>query len=418
MEEVRAAAPVRPAFDVAAATSLRPHAEARTHPVEVSVVGSIESVDPASWDALQADDVFASHGWLRTVEACFRGIDLCYVLLRRDGRLVAASPCERGQAERPGFSPDALMFRRFEAVARRVGLSFHPILLCGALRSYGDHLMVDPRLPSDERERAFSQLLDAVEATAFAAGRGLWVPRVQTSDALLTEGLRRRDYHETPMRAVTYVDVEWGSFEEYLEEVRGISRAAAKDVRLQRNRFHRTCRIERIEDLERWEARLHQLADDHHWRLNGFGVPYSADFLSTVVRHLGEGATIYGAFEGDALIGFSLMLRRGDVAYVPITGIDPERARTNFAYFNVCYYRPIEDAIATGVRRLYAGTTQYGLKARRGFRVQPLRVFHRSPSALAQHALAPVFALHRVWVDRRTRVRGREDLASLRRSES
>ena len=93
-----------------------------------------------------------------------------------------------------------------------------------------------------------------------------------------------------------------------------------------------------------------------------------------------------------------MVLCHGDTAYAPYIGLDA--ARGEFTYFTLAFYRPIADAIATGVRRFYLGTLLYAMKVRRGCHVVPTSQFYRGRSRTEHLALAPWFKMH-AWFARR-----------------
>ena len=53
----------------------------------------IEQVEPAEWNQLRGTRAFVDHRWLRFTEAAMVEHHPRYVLLRRDGLLVAAAVC-------------------------------------------------------------------------------------------------------------------------------------------------------------------------------------------------------------------------------------------------------------------------------------------------------------------------------------
>ena len=60
------------------------------------------------------------------------------------------------------------------------------------------------------------------------------------------------------------------------------------------------------------------------------------------------------AKKNNEVVGFSLALRHNDVLDSWIVGFDYDAlTKTDFAYFNLCYYLPIRWAIGEGVRKIY-----------------------------------------------------------------
>ncbi len=60
----------------------------------LDVFSKISEVPREEWDRLITTNVFATHGWLQTVETTYIGdIRPLYVLVREDGKTVGATVC-------------------------------------------------------------------------------------------------------------------------------------------------------------------------------------------------------------------------------------------------------------------------------------------------------------------------------------
>ena len=129
-------------------------------------------------------------------------------------------------------------------------------------------------------------------------------------------------------------------------------------------------------------------------------------------RLLGQDAIFYGAFCEDSLVGFVVLVKRGDIGYLPWTGIDRKTPARSGTYFNLVFYRPVEDAIRLRIKTLYFGRALYKTKVRRGCRVCRPRHFYRSPNRALHGILRPWFGFHETWM--RRKMGEVDDLESLR----
>ncbi len=354
------------------------------------VVDTLRHVASGDWDVLAGGNVMASHGWLRAVERSgIADLEPRYVLRRDGGRLVGAAVCYVGRGAGTGSSPDRLLLGRLYPLAARLRLSFLPAVVCAPYRGYGAHLLgAEPDV-----------LLNEVEALAHAAALPLHLPRVLDEETALCRLLSGRGYHRTVQEPIACLEIEWDTFEGYLASLRRISPKAPRIVRHEMNRNRRAgIVIREIDDAAALAARLHDLAEAHHVRLNRASVPYQRHFLPWLKATLGERCVLYGAFHGEELLGFTLMLRDGDTAILPFLGID-DTAKGDFTYFNLCYYRPIADAIAGGLKRVFFGTLLYDLKARRGCRILKTNLFYKSAARARHLTAAPWFRCHRWWAE-------------------
>ena len=147
----------------------------------VSVHPSIRDIDACEWNRLAGDNAFASHGWLLTIETCWRArFESLYFTLHRDGELRAGAVCYAVEAS-PGVETlDDLLLGRLRATASRLGISFLPALVCGPVQGYGWHIGIDPRLDIAAQDSIRVGMLNAIEAEADQ--RGLQLSFVQTLD--------------------------------------------------------------------------------------------------------------------------------------------------------------------------------------------------------------------------------------------
>ena len=339
------------------------------------------SLPPAIWDGLAGSQVTAQHGFLTAVEAAgIPGLVPHYLALPGG---AGGAVCYEARDRRCGLDPDGHLLGRLAGPARRLGVSWLPALICAPFRGYGGHL-----LGSDP-----AAVLDGVEALADGLRLPLHLPRVLDEDLRLCALLEQRGYHRTAHDPVARLDIAWDSFEGYLASLSRGARSAARGE-LRRNR-EAGVTIGEITDPSCCAQRLHQLMDGHNRRLNGAAVPFDPGFIPALKAALGRRVNLYGAWRADRLVGAIVVLRHGELAYAPYIGLDPERGE--FTYFNLAYYRPIADAIATGVRRFYFGTMLYAMKVRRGCRILPTSQFYRGRSRAGHLATTPWFALHAWW---------------------
>jgi len=376
--------------------------------ISVEIASSLTELDPRGWDALAPNDALASYGWLRAVEEerC-EGVETLYILVRRSEDLVAAAPCYLCFRRHRLFDPDVLMFGRFRRWPGLLRLSFLPAMLVGPHRSYGQNLLLSGRLEGPERERVCRRLMTEIESLARSRGLPLHFPGVTLNELEIPLLLSERGYHRTRDFPVCCLDIEWDTFDDYLTHLSSFSHHMRRNVKKEINR----CRnadilIEEIEEPASHAARLLELADAQYWRLNGTRFPYSARFLTRLKELLGREAVFYGAFRDGSLLGFVVLLRRGESGYLPWTGIDRKKTDNEAAYFNLVYYRPIEDAIAVGLERLHFGKTLYCTKARRGCKPVGMQHFYHADSKTRHAALT-------MWIEHR--VRDLEDLDHLRK---
>lgn len=349
----------------------------------------ITEVDRAAWDALEKGTQRASHGWLRVLEETHRpAIEPTYFLAREAGELLGAAICLRARPEGPSFRLDQKLLGPLRGPAAALGLSFLPALICGLPMGTTRRLFVSKQLPAEERGRITLRLLGAIEEEARAAGLPVIFPDlVGGYEPELMRLLAERGYGRTFLTPRAFLDVEWSSFDGYLAALRARDRSYRWQAKRQIERAKQAgIEIRVLEDPALHRDVLHALAETHSQRLNSVPFAYGPEFFERVPAYLGTHARFLGAFQGGNLLGFQLVLRDPGLTECTLVGIDREQAGRSFAYFNLVYYRPIEDAIAEGSPRICFGRNLADVKARRGCRFHRLYLCHRSPHRLRSAA--------------------------------
>jgi hypothetical protein len=116
---------------------------------------------------------------------------------------------------------------------------------------------------------------------------------------------------------------------------------------------------------------------------------------------MGADAVIFIARKGCHITGTHILLKRGEIGHQNMVGVDHDLAGNDFTYFNIVFYRPITDAIAWGIKRLWLGVAMYDLKRRRGCKLSPAYHFYKSTRPLKNRLVAPWFWLHSAWWSRK-----------------
>ncbi|MGD9508626.1 MAG: GNAT family N-acetyltransferase [Geminicoccaceae bacterium] len=363
---------------------------------------SIREVPGADWDRLAASHVLVGRGWLGALEqAGIAGLRPHYIMAS-DAAGLGAAACLETTTPDDALLSDRFLLGPLADLGRMLGIRWLPALVCGPYRGQGGFLLGTGRAAA----------LEHLEALAAERRLPLVFTHVPDEDVALCELLSNRDYHRTVARPVACLDLRWSSFEEYVASLRRNARSAAwSEIRRCREA---EVAIEPIANVEAVSATLHALADRHYRRRNGRGVPFGPAFLPAVKHRLGEAATFWGAYRAGSLLGFALMVRGGDIAHMTHVGL--AEGKTSFAYFNLCYYRPIAEAIASGARRIWYGTLLSELKARRGCRLLPTSLYYRDPSRSRHLVLAPLFRAHRAWKSSRLKAARIPDVGQARRS--
>jgi predicted N-acyltransferase len=355
----------------------------------VVVRDSICDMDPEVWDPL-CRDVYMSHGWLQIMEETFTGkVDHRYFLAFLDGEPAGTAACSIQYPSGDGFTLDESIFGRFKPLVASLGVSILPSLICGSIRGYGHHFGLKQDLSTSERQTVMSMLFEALEQKAESLHIPISFNNVLVHETELINMLRDKGFCRTVNFPLNFLDIRWTKFSEY----RTFLSKRKLNREINRNRKEGV-HIRRLKVVEPCEELVFKLLNDNCIKYNGKPLKVHDNFPSTCKKLLGEEAIIYVAEKQGRIIGTTILFHRDGVGYVTDVGVDHEKTGNDFTYFNVAYYRPVEDAIAMNIRRLYYGTLMYSLKSRRGCSTLQMYLYHRPRNRLMQIAARPFWAAH------------------------
>src|SRR4051794_15229300 len=110
--------------------------------------------------------------------------------------------------------------------------------------------------------------LRRLEAYARRQGLALCLPGRSVDEPELSSTLAGPRYLACPDHPVTFIDVSWSRYADYVESLRCISKAMPHTVRKEMGRPERSgITLREIEDVETWGPQMFTLASEHFWRL-------------------------------------------------------------------------------------------------------------------------------------------------------
>lgn len=328
--------------------------------LEAEIASSLAVVPEAEWDALCApSDPFMEYGFLRLLEESGSvgtqqsGWLSRHVLIKRDGRLVAAMPLYLKQHSYGEFIFDF----GWAQAAHRAGIHYYPKLVCAApfTPAAGRRLLV----ADGEAEALTPLLVEAVRQLAVherASSAHVLFCGEEESARLAELGLHPRkstQYH--------FLNPGFSCFDDYLAALRNASR---KQVRKERERAQayglvlsmRPYTALKAEDVEAmW--RFYRTTIANH----GSEAYLARGFF----QELGRTPHAYAAMahEGTTPVAGALFFYKGGSLFGRYWGAIRELP---MLHFELCYYLPLEWGLARGLTRFEAGA-QGEHKIKRGF---------------------------------------------------
>jgi predicted N-acyltransferase len=362
---------------------------------QASVVGSLEAVGRAEWDAL-FPDTLEGYDYLLAVErAGLPDFRWRYLLVRDAGVLVAAAPAfhTRYDLETTLVGPA----KRAISAARRLipGLLSLRLAGIGSPCTTTAGLGIAPTLAEAERPRVLGELLAAFEADARAAGCGLFALKdaPQPQQALWDAAALPRGYRAMASLPIAYLDIGFADINGYLAR---LTYSARKDMR-RKLRVAPDLRIEVRAEVDDVVGQLCAFYEATRARAEMAFEHLTPAYFTGVPQQMGERAFWVLYFEGETLVGGNLLVQDEATLLDKYILMDPVRGRALNLYF-VSWFTNLRLCLDRGLKRYVPGQAAYENKLRLGCRLTRTTIYFRHRNVLLNaimQAFAPLFAADR-----------------------
>jgi predicted N-acyltransferase len=363
-------------------------------------VDSIEKVEKEAWDALIDDNPFASHGWLKTVEETYiEDMSPLYILFKDSERLKGAATCYYQTKTFNIETLDDLLLGRLKKASSKLELSFLPALICCPLFCHGQHFLISKDVAPEEEEMIMRELYHAIEQMGNKKEVSIAFPNVMAHENTLITILKEKCFQRVTHMPLSYIDIKWSSFTEYIYYIKHLWRGANKAIKNEINRNKKEgVTISPMEDPKGYEGRLYELLRKHYYRYNQKPFMFKRPFIKKLKENLGKDVILYVSLKKGTITGVGVLLKRRKIAYALMLGIDHEMSGNDFTYFNIAYYRPIMDAISERMARLYFGIGMYRPKISRGCETKNVSFYYKPYHSLKRLPVKLWFAVFSSWM--------------------
>ncbi len=340
----------------------------------VEVVDSVRDLPDSALRLLAgAGSLYAAPDWLAYCEASAGGT-IRLVLLRGKGseEVVGVAAVRRVEDDQvmPLYNLESLLARPLAPT--------HPSLVAAVSGGYcvlavaGD----DPGLRSRRRAALAKAVVAHADAEEYAATGFLYLP---ADDAVEVATACGPDFGEPFLVAARAVlPGGWPDFEGYLSTLPSPRR---NKIRRERKQFAAAGITTRVlhgaDELGEESARL-QLALRERYGVAGSIEAILRDY-DHLRAHVDHRLRVFLSEKDSVPIGLCLALVDGEDLHLRLAGFDYAAVGSDFAYFNVVYYEPIEWGIRNGIRSYHFGTGTYRAKTARGCRLEPTYAVVRWP---------------------------------------
>ncbi len=346
--------------------------------LEIKVLHSVEELSKDSVDEL-ADAPCFTYDWFSTLETQQAPKNsLLYLAVYDADRLVAFAPCIIGSAELSQFVAGPI-----SRVLNKMGVKLR-VLQCLAPQSTSSRVLLGKNLDEKVVLGLISDKIEEIckkQKIMFS-----YFPFVSQFDGLLLENLQTHSYIKRQSVTSFYLDAQWKSFQDY---VGNLKLKAAKNVKREIKKcFENGITIEEVQD-DNLATKLFELHSNLSLKYKVKDNVFDTDFFTKLKQHTGDAAHVFVAKKNNEVVGFCLTLRHKETLDVLTSGFNYDaQTKTDFTYFNLCYYSPIQWAINHGVRKIYFHGTADQAKLFRGCRPEKLYFFvkyHNRPVRVAMN---------------------------------
>ncbi|MGC4864783.1 GNAT family N-acetyltransferase [Micromonospora sp. DT53] len=349
----------------------------REPPTDVHVVHRASELPRDRWDELAGPaDIFLTCRWLDVVEAT-AGVPMAYLWTENAGRPVAALATALATAAVPWAlgRPDVVLRNSVTAglpgaAELLAGLGddptgrLMPTLLAGGRQVGGTRILTGPQTTTADLEA----LVAGAETLARDGGAStVCFLYLDEQEQALGQLLTERGYGRFTSGHYSSLRVPPDGFPGYLA---GLPRKRRVSIGAERRRIREAGVRVSVESLD--GADLPRFAELESELLAKYDIDLRPDQLLPILHQVrdcfGDDAFAVVAQAEGAVRGFALILRHGDSWYARQTGYDYAYQRRSGApiYFEILYYRLIEEAAMAGVRNLYYGLGSVDTKRSRG----------------------------------------------------
>ena len=337
-----------------------------------------ESIDQIS------DDSFFTYGWFKTLESFGMLPEPLYLTASYEGSTIAIAPCFIDKInDFFSWGPNILPFlHRLLNVSQRLSLYKNNVLLCYSPACCRTKILFDNNYKDKNVLNLLSKKIDNIckeQRVLFSSF--LFVSEL---DELLMENLENLNYTKFPNIVTFYLDVNWSSFEEYLNSLKpGMRKKIKREIKKCSDNGVTIEEEPITENIADKLSELEAIVSSKYDPTSNNKLPNS--FFMTLQKYAKDKTRLFVARKNDAVIGFSLLLQHKEVIDIYMYGSDyAAQTNTFFTYFNLAYYTPIQLAIDEKIKKIYFRYLNEKVRLDRGCRPEQTYSFIKCHNVFLQ----------------------------------
>jgi predicted N-acyltransferase len=288
-----------------------------------------------------------------------------YIAVFQNEKIVAIAPCyidSTGQFFQygPKFTP---YFQRIASLCQNLKLFSNLSLLFYSPFCFRSKLLLEKNVNEKHILNLIVKKLDEIcKEKKFLFTTFLFVSEF---DKLLMDNLQNYGYMKFPTITTYYLESKWSSFEQYLKSFKTKTQ---NEIKRQIRKFEDTQIVITQKDFGAFAEKFSELSANlasKYCRTKQDSVLTSLFVMLN--KYTQDKIKFFIAKKNNNIVGFSMFLRHNDVLDAWIVGFDYQfLTKTDFTYFNLCYYLPTQWAINEGIRKIYYRWKAEDIKMKRG----------------------------------------------------
>jgi predicted N-acyltransferase len=354
---------------------------------EVKVFKTIDEIGKESTDSL-ADDGFFTYGYFKTVETSEAfNITPFYLAVADEDKIVAIASCYIDSSNQFLGLGKFPLTRGIANAVNHFGFRPNHLIVGYSPNSFHSKILLKENCDAKMILSLLSKKInDICRSEKILFSSFLHVPE---SERLLIETLEDFGYLKFPSVNTFYLDINWSSFDEYLESLE------SHKIRTTVRREIKKCRENGVifteeKDFKNLSIILSNLNSTLYSKYKGVS-PHNALFFRKLSEYAKDKTRVLVAKRSDQIVGFSLSLEQKDVLDVHLCGFDyGTQTKTDFTYFNASYYVPIRLAIEEGIKKVHFSINSDREKLKRGCKLEKTFSFIKCHNKI----LAPLYSLY------------------------
>jgi uncharacterized protein len=307
-----------------------------------------------------SDDPFFTYGWFKTLETqrAFK-VSPIYIAIYDDKKIIAFAPFFIDLIEKQSKTLFSKLFNSINLF----GFSLNKQLMCYSPRCYRCKILF---LGDINKKMVLSLLCKEIDSICLEQKiLKSQFAFVSEFDDFLFDTFENYGYQRILGITTYYIDILWNNFDDYLNSLKHSTRG---NVRREIKKCKENGVTIEESDWSLLSEKLDELYNNLYLRYNKGAVKvFDSYFFNKLNIYAEEMTKLFTAKKNGEIIGFSLSLRHKDVLDVVLVGFDYDaQSKTDFSYFNLTYYAPINWAIENGVKKMYFRLTMEKIKIERG----------------------------------------------------